>query len=175
MRALFPGGAAPPKGKGRSGKAAGRLVPKPGSALRIKALDDEMIRLAKCCSPVKGEPVVGYLTAGKGITVHSLRCPLVTREILDAQRLVDVSWDPALGGTFKARLLVKARDSPGVLAKVATAIARLEGNIAKADVATFSNGRARISLEVRIRDIAHLEDISRRIAGIKEIVAVERV
>jgi guanosine-3',5'-bis(diphosphate) 3'-pyrophosphohydrolase len=174
VRDVFPAGRAAPHGRARRGKEASRSVRKPGSVIRIKALDDQMIRLAKCCSPVKGEPVVGYITAGKGITVHSLRCPLVTREILDVQRLVDVSWDPALAGTFKARLLVKSQDSPGVLAKVATAIAQLEGNIAKADVSTFASQKAQISLAVRIRDIRHLEEIVRRIEALKEVVSVER-
>jgi (p)ppGpp synthase/HD superfamily hydrolase len=119
--------------------------------------------------------VVGYITAGKGITVHASRCPLVTKEILDAQRLVEVSWDPGFVGTFKARLLIKSEDSPGVLAQVASAIAKLEGNIAKAEIATFADRKARISLDVRIRDLKHLEAISRRIAALKAIVSVDRV
>ncbi|MGA2362028.1 MAG: bifunctional (p)ppGpp synthetase/guanosine-3',5'-bis(diphosphate) 3'-pyrophosphohydrolase [Candidatus Aminicenantales bacterium] len=143
--------------------------------VRVKALDDPMIRLAQCCSPIKGEPVVGYATARKGITVHSLRCPLVTKEILDGRRLIDVSWSPSLAGTFKARLLIKSKDSPGVLGKVATAIARLEGNIAKAEVATFASGKAQISLSVLIADVRHLEEIKRRIAALEEVVSVERI
>jgi GTP pyrophosphokinase len=143
--------------------------------VQVKALDDPMIRLAQCCSPIKGEPVVGYATAGKGITVHSLRCPLVTKEILDGRRLVDVSWSSSLAGTFKASLLIKSKDSPGVLGKVATAIAQLEGNIAKAEVATFASGKAQINLSVLIADIRHLEEIKRRIAALEEVVSVERV
>lgn len=143
--------------------------------VQVKALGDPMIRLAKCCSPIKGEPIVGYATAGKGITVHSLRCPLVTKEILDGRRLVDVSWSPSLAGTFKASLLIKSKDSPGVLGKVATAVARLDGNIAKAEVATFASGKAQINLAVLIADIRHLEEIKRRIAGMEEVVSVERV
>jgi len=143
--------------------------------VRVKALDDPMIRLAQCCSPIKGEPVVGYATARKGITVHSLRCPLVTKEILDGRRLIDVSWSPSLAGTFKARLLIKSKDSPGVLGKVATAIARLEGNIAEAEVATFASGKAQISLSVLIADVRHLEEIKRRIAALEEVVSVERI
>ena len=134
-----------------------------------------MIKLAKCCSPVKGEPVVGYITAGRGLTVHSLRCPLVTKEILDGQRLVEVSWDPSFAGTFKARLLVKSQDSPGVLAKVAAAVAELEGDISKAEASMIAEGKARIKLDIRIRDIRHLEAISRRISGLKEVLSVERV
>jgi guanosine-3',5'-bis(diphosphate) 3'-pyrophosphohydrolase len=151
---------------------AGRPRPR---RVRIKTLEDPAIRLAKCCSPIKGEPVVGYTTAARGLTVHSLRCSLVTKEILDGQRLVDASWDTSLSGTFKARLLVKSRDSPGVLASVAAAVSRLDGNITKAEVATFPGEKARISLELLIRELRHLEEISKRIAALKEVFSVERV
>ena len=157
------------------GKAASRIIPRPGAVLRIRDLEGQMISLAKCCSPIKGEPVVGYITAGQGMTVHSLRCALVIKEILDGQRLVDVSWDPALAGSFKARLLVKSEDSPGVLAKVAAAVAKLDGNISKAEASTIAEGSARIKLELRIRDIKHLDDISRRISSFKEVFSVDRV
>ena len=164
-----------PRRPGLVAKTAARLVPGPGAGVRIKDADSPMIKLARCCSPVKGEPVVGYITAGRGLTVHSLRCPLVAKEVLDNQRLVEVSWDPGLAGTFKARLLVKTHDTPGVLAKVATAVAGLEGDISKAEASTATEGKARITLDVRIRDIRHLEAISRKIAGLKDVVSVDRV
>lgn len=175
IEAVFPAGRVTPRRPGLLGKAAARFAPGPGPGVRIKDIDGQMIKLAKCCSPVKGEPVVGYITAGKGLSVHSLRCPLVTKEILDGQRLVEVSWDPAFSGTFKARLLVKSEDSPGVLAKVATAVAGLEGNISKAEAAMLAEGKAKIRLDIRIRDIRHLEDITRRISALKEVLSVERV
>jgi len=164
-----------PRRPGFLGKAAARIAPGPGAGVRIRDIDGQMIKLAQCCSPVKGEPVVGYITAGRGLTVHSLRCPLVSKEILDGQRLVEVTWDPSFAGTFKARLLVKTHDTPGVLAKVATAVAGLEGDISKAEASMASEGKARITLDIRIRDIRHIEDISKRIAGLKEVVSVERI
>ncbi len=155
------------------GKAKARLSP--GQGVLIKDIDGQMIKLAKCCSPVKGEPVVGYITAGRGLTVHSLRCPLVTKELLDVQRQVEVAWDASFDAPFKARLMIKSQDSPGVLAKVATAVAGLEGDISKAEASMLAEGKARIRLDVRIRDIRHLEAIVKRIAGLKEVLSVERV
>ncbi|HDT13360.1 MAG TPA: bifunctional (p)ppGpp synthetase/guanosine-3',5'-bis(diphosphate) 3'-pyrophosphohydrolase [Candidatus Aminicenantes bacterium] len=172
IKAVF--GPVPPRKPGLLGKAAARLIPRPGQRVRIEDLESQGIKLAKCCSPVKGEPVVGYLTAGQGLTVHSLRCPLVTREILDPLRLVDVTWAPSFAGTFKARLVVKSKDSPGVLARVAAAVAGLGGDIFKAEASTRGEGRARIRLDIRIRDTAQLEAISRKISGLKEVVSVER-
>jgi GTP pyrophosphokinase len=173
IEAVF--GPVAPSRPGLIGRAAARLVPGPGPGIQIKDIDGQMIKLAKCCSPVKGEPVVGYLTAGRGLTVHSLRCPLVTKEILDGQRLVEVSWDPSFAGAFKARLLIQSQDSPGVLAKVAAAVAGLDGDIFKAEASMVSEGKARIKLDIRIVDIGHLEAISRRISGLKEVLSVERV
>jgi guanosine-3',5'-bis(diphosphate) 3'-pyrophosphohydrolase len=175
IEAVFAAGTVTPRKQGLLRKAAARLVPGPGAAIRIRDADGQMINLAKCCSPVKGEPVVGYLTAGKGMSVHALRCPLVVKDILDGQRLVEVTWDPAISGTFKARLLVKTQDSPGVLAKVATAVAALDGDISKAEAGMSSEGKASIRLDIRIKDIRHLEDISRRITALKEVLSVERI
>ncbi len=172
FEAVF-GGAAAPRRATLLGRAAARLSPGPG--VRIKDIDGQTIRLAKCCSPVKGEPIVGYITAGRGLTVHSLRCPLITKELLDAQRQVDVTWDPSLVSTFKAKLMIKSNDTPGVLAKVATAVAGLDGDIAKAEASMVAEGKARIRLEVRIKDIRHLDAIARRIAALKDVLSVERL
>ncbi len=163
-----------PRRPGLIGRAAALLVPGRGPVL-IKDIDGQAIKLARCCAPIKGEPVVGYMTAGRGLTVHSLRCPRVVKEVLDTRRLIEVAWDDAFAGSFKARLLVKSEDTPGVLAKVAAAVADLEGDISKAEAATAADGRARITLDVRIRDIRHLEAIARRISGLKEILSVDRV
>ncbi len=143
-------------------------------SLLIRDPKEQMITLARCCQPIKGEPVVGYLTSGKGLTVHAQRCYLVTKEILDSQRLVEVSWDPSYQGSFKARLDISAKDSPGVLARVAATVAELNGNITKAEVNTTGEGDASISLEITIRDINHLNEIIRRIAKLRDIHSVER-
>ena len=173
VEAVF--GPVAPRRPGLLDRAAARLSLGPDASVRIKDLDGQMIRLAKCCAPVKGEPVVGYLTAGQGMTVHSLRCPLVTREILDGQRLVEVSWDPSFVGTFKARLQVKTADTPGVLAKVAAAVAGLGGDISRAEAKMIGEGRARIRLDLKIGDIRDLEAITKRIGGLKEVLSVERI
>ncbi|MGQ9800301.1 MAG: RelA/SpoT family protein [Candidatus Saccharicenans sp.] len=143
-------------------------------ALAIKDLEEQMLTLARCCAPIKGEPVVGYLTSGKGLTIHAQRCYLVQKEILDSQRLVEVSWDPTFQGIFKARLVIRAKDSPGVLARVAAAVAEQNGNISRAEVNTSGNGLAGICLEITIKDINHLQKIMDKIKRLKEIETVDR-
>jgi GTP pyrophosphokinase len=81
----------------------------------IKSLDDQMISLAKCCSPIKGEPASGYITVGKGITVHSQRCPLVVKSW--TARIVDVVWDDSFGA-ISGRSSSSRSGFPGMLAKI---------------------------------------------------------
>ncbi len=151
-------------------KVVTKVAKKPKPVIQAKG-----VHLAKCCSPIMGEPIIGYITSGKGITVHSLRCPLVEREILDNQRMVEVSWEDTPKGLFKGKLLIKAKDSPGVLAKLASAISQSDGNIAKAEVTTSEDKKAQIKLLLIIRDIKHLEAMMKKLSGIKEISSVERI
>lgn len=163
----------------KKGSLIGRVVTKvkkkPGTVIVVKREKGASTKLAKCCNPIKGEPVTGYVTSGKGITVHSLRCPLVTKEILDPQRMVEATWDKAIKGVYSGRLLIKGEDSPGVLAKLTAVIAEQKGNITKAEVVTFPDKKGQIKLSINIRDIGHLENIVAKISGIKEIFSVERV
>jgi guanosine-3',5'-bis(diphosphate) 3'-pyrophosphohydrolase len=147
---------------------------KSGPGIRVKDTSAEFINLARCCSPIKGEPIVGYITAGKGITIHAVRCPLVAKEILASERMVEVGWDSSSAGPYKSRLLIRAADSPGLLGKVATIIAQLGGNITKAEVVTSAEKKAEIRLILMIKDIKHLESIIKKISGVKEILSVER-
>jgi (p)ppGpp synthase/HD superfamily hydrolase len=89
--------------------------------------------------------------------------------------MVDVAWDDSFQGSFKAKLLIKALDSPGVLAKVATLIAQLDGNITKAEIAIFGDGQANLNLELSIRDVRHLDGILEGLGQIKEISSAERI
>jgi GTP pyrophosphokinase len=155
-------------------KVVTRVASRPVRGLVVKDGNDSLLRLARCCLPIKGEPIIGYMTAGKGVTVHAQRCPYVAKELLDGRRTIEVAWDPGLARTFRARLQIKAADSPGVLAKVAAVITELGGNIVRAEVEAFADGKGQIKIELDIRDIDQLERMSSRIGAFKEVDAVER-
>jgi GTP pyrophosphokinase len=157
------------------GRVVTKVKKKPETIILVTNAEGASAKLAKCCNPIKGEPITGYMTSGKGITIHSLKCPLVTKELLDPQRMVEADWDKAIRGIYKGKLLIKGEDSPGVLAKLTTAIAQHKGNITKAEVVTFPDRRGQIKLTLNIRDIEHLDNIIEKISGIKEIFSVERV
>jgi GTP pyrophosphokinase len=156
-------------------KVVTRVAKKPRTVIQVTGKDTSHLKLAKCCYPIKGESIIGYITSGKGITIHSTRCPLVAKEILDPQRIVEASWDKAIKGTYQGRLLIKAQDTPGVLAKLTSVIAQQKGNITKAEVITFPDKKAQIKLTLNIDDIEHLERIMGRIEKIKELFSVDRV
>lgn len=151
-------------------KVAKKVTKKPSPLIQTKGFN-----LAKCCSPIKGEPIVGYITSGRGMTVHALRCPRVVKEILDNKRMVDVSWDHAPKESYTGKLTIKGEDSPGVLAKIASAIAQQEGNITKAIVTTSTDKTAQFRLTINIQDIKQFEAIIKKLSGIKEIFSVEKI
>jgi len=157
------------------GRVVTKVKKKPEAVVFVTNAKGTSTKLAKCCNPIKGEPITGYMTSGKGITVHSLRCPLITKELLDPQRMVEASWDKAIKGVYTGKLLIRGEDSPGVLAKLTTVIAQQKGNITKAEVVTFPDRKGQIKLTLNIQDIEHLNKIIEKISGIEEIFSVERV
>ena len=172
---LNPEGEPAEKKKALLRKVVDRVSGRSASAISVLEKAGEVVHFARCCAPIKGEPIIGYLTSGKGITIHATRCPRVSKEILNSERIVEVSWDSASMGPYKSRVLIKAEDSPGILGKVATSIAQLGGNITKAEVTTTADHKAHLKLSLVIRDLKHLERIVKKVSGFKEIVSVERV
>jgi GTP pyrophosphokinase len=157
-------------------KVVAKVAKKPKPLIEVKHADEAIINLAKCCTPIRGEPIIGYITSGKGVTVHAQRCARFKKETLDPQRFVDASWSSSSAeGSYHSKILVKSQDSPGVLAQLTTVIAELGGNITKAQVDTYAGQKAQIKLTIIIRDIKHLEKIIKQILGIKEVSFVERV
>jgi len=155
-------------------KVVTKVTKKPATVVQVTGENSSHFKLAKCCFPIKGESIIGYITSGKGITIHSTRCPLVAKEILDPERVVEASWDKASKGTYRGRLRITAQDTPGVLAKLTSFIAQEKGNITKAEVITFPDKKALVKLTLHIDNIEHLEKIMGRISKLKEIFSVDR-
>lgn len=176
-------------GRGRfvvNRKLLERLLPAGANLRRKPALPAEpeiqvmdrahsLMRLARCCSPVKGEPIIGYITSGKGITIHARRCALVTKETLAPERVVEVAWGAVAQDHYKAGLVIRSIDAHGLLAKITAAISALGGDITKAEVETTPDRKARIRVALRIRDIQELQSIEKAISGIPDVQSVERV
>jgi len=175
MQKFFPQEILPDKKKPLIDKIVTKVTKKPRPAIQVKGTAEDNVNLAKCCSPIKGEPIIGYITSGKGIHIHAQRCPYVRKEILVSQRIIDATWDESGKGLYKGVLRIECEDLPGVLAKLTAAIAQLKGNISKANVNTTASHKGQIKLTIMIRDIKHLEKIIKKIADIKEVYIVERI
>ncbi len=140
--------------------------------VRIGGLDDVLVRYGKCCGPVPGDPIVGFITRGRGVTVHVRGCRKAMET--DPERRVDVAWD--VRGEFKrmVNLRVRSDDRKGLLARMSETFADIGVNIVQANARTGDQG-AVSTFEVEIVDVKQLNDVLRAIGNIPGVHSVERV
>ena len=172
---LLPESERRPDGKagGRLSKVFEKIRKKPVSAVRVQGMDDIMVRFAKCCKPLPGDPVVGFISRGRGVTVHVADCPQVLET--DPARRIDVAWDSGKGGACPATIKVHSNDQKGLLANISSAITQCEANIIRANAFSTAEGRGVFSFEVEVRDLDHLKQVMDVIRKVKGVFKVERV
>lgn len=145
------------------------------SGILVKGQDDVLIRYGKCCQPIPGDGIMGFITRGRGVTVHNESCPNIKSLMDDQERLVEVSWgDVDKDQMHMVTLVVEARDRPGVLASLSAAIASCEANISRV-AAEAAQDKAAIRLDVQVRDLAQLNDVVKRVRDEKFILSVNRI
>src|SRR5437773_7612547 len=138
--------------------------------LQVKGFDDLLVYRAKCCNPIRGEEVIGYITRGKGVAVHSKNCPNVQNLSYDADRQIEVEWAATAPSAeaYAVPLTIVTEDRPGMLAEIAAAISDVKANILNVEART-ADERGTIDITVEIPDLKHLERV---IASIKKIDGV---
>jgi GTP pyrophosphokinase len=148
-----------------------KVARRPAGGVRISGIDDVLVRFGRCCNPVPGDPIVGFITRGRGVTVHTIGCEKALTQ--DPARRVDVTWD--VKGDFKRLVSVKVvtRDRPGILAKVSQTFSEAGINIASANVRAHGD-RAVLSFEVSVQDLKQLTSVMRSIQRIDGVHSVER-
>ena len=145
------------------------------AGILVKGQDDVLIRYGKCCQPIPGDGIVGFITRGRGVTVHNESCPNIKALMDDQERLVEVSWgDVDKDQMHMVTLVVEARDRPGVLASLSAAIASCEANISRV-AAEAAQDKAAIRLDVQVHDLAQLNDVVKRVRDEKFILSVNRI
>jgi GTP pyrophosphokinase len=144
------------------------------TALQVDGHDDLMVYRAKCCNPVRGEEIIGYITRGKGIAVHARHCTNVQNLLYDADRRIDVEWVGPKYGVYPVKLVLVTEDRQGMLADVTSAIAGVHSNIQNIEARTGDN-RANIDVTVDIVDLEHLEKVVSSLRKIEGVFEVERV
>jgi GTP diphosphokinase / guanosine-3',5'-bis(diphosphate) 3'-diphosphatase len=154
--------------------AVKRLLRVGEARITVKGSDDLLIYRAKCCNPIMGEPIVGYITRGKGVSVHAMACPNVVNLMYDPERRIAVEWERGGEGAFEVRIAVQVEDRPGVLAAITTVLASMNTDIRTAEARTFDDHTAMIDLTLRILDLKHLEKVVKSIRGVTGVIEVER-
>jgi GTP pyrophosphokinase len=154
--------------------AVKRLLRVGDERIKVKGTDDVLIYRAKCCNPIMGEPIVGYITRGKGVSVHSQTCPNVVNLMYDPERRIAVEWERGGEGAYEVRIAVEVEDRPGVLAAITAVLAGMKTDIRTAEAKTFDDHTAFIDLTLRIHDLKHLEKVVKSIRAVAGVIDVER-
>jgi GTP pyrophosphokinase len=151
-----------------------RLLRVGDERIKVKGTDDVLIYRARCCNPIMGEPIVGYITRGKGVSVHSQTCPNVVNLMYDPERRIAVEWERGGEGAYEVRIAVEVEDRPGVLAAITAVLAGMKTDIRTAEAKTFDDHTAFIDLTLRIQDLKHLEKVVKSIRAVAGVIDVER-
>lgn len=143
--------------------------------VQVKGGRDLLMQLSRCCNPVPGDKILGYITRGRGLTIHSVDCPNLEALDYDRERLVEVEWDTATPSQHAVKIAVIAEDKTGVLANVSSAIAECKANISRAEIITREDRKAELDFVVEIADTAHLNHVLKTIERVGGVITTRRV
>lgn len=154
---------------------APKHLTKSDTGIKIKGIEDVLVRFAKCCNPLPGDRIVGFITRGRGITIHTRDCPGFL-ENPDSDRTIDVEWDMRDKISHPVKIAVHiGKDRPGLLAEISSAISSVDANIIKADIMVTEDKRGLNHFVIEITDLDHLQRVIASIQKIKDIIEVERL
>ncbi|HWQ55849.1 MAG TPA: bifunctional (p)ppGpp synthetase/guanosine-3',5'-bis(diphosphate) 3'-pyrophosphohydrolase [Bryobacteraceae bacterium] len=143
------------------------------AVIRVKGIDDLMVYRAKCCNPIRGEGIVGYVTRGKGVAVHSKMCPNVQSLMYDVERKIEVEWARATADAFPVKVVVHTDDRPGMLNQLTSVLYGENTNIRSLEAKTeLDHDGALVEMTVDVRDKKQLEKLvsaMRRISGVRDV------
>ena len=142
-------------------------------AVLVKRYDNILIKFGKCCNPIPGERIIGFITRGKGITVHVYNCPRLLE--VDPERRIDVAWNSEYSGRTPIGLSVKCENRKGMLSELTGAVSSLNVDIIKADVSEDEIGQGDARFEVGVEDIEQLEKLIESLKNLGGVISVERL
>jgi GTP diphosphokinase / guanosine-3',5'-bis(diphosphate) 3'-diphosphatase len=154
-------------------KVIGTRGVEPG--VQVKGGRDLLMQLSRCCNPVPGDKILGYITRGRGLTIHSVDCPNLGALDYDRERLVEVEWDTATSSQHAVKIAVIAEDKTGVLANVSSAIAECDANISRAEIITREDRKAELDFVVEIADTSHLNRVLKAVERVEGVITAKRL
>ncbi len=147
----------------------------PGRGIIVEGMDDMLVRIARCCAPVPGDPIVGFITIGRGVSVHRSDCTNINSLSDQRERMVEVSWPPDRVGTFAVWVQVEALDRTRLLRDVTAAISDLGGNITASSSVTGRDRVAILRYEVELSDPGTVPRLIADLRGVDGVFAAYRL
>jgi guanosine-3',5'-bis(diphosphate) 3'-pyrophosphohydrolase len=141
--------------------------------VRVKGVGDLLVRFAKCCHPIPGDPIVGFITRGKGVTVHLRSCPTVVNE-REVSRLIEVEWEAEPTQTYPIAIRVEAFDRTGLLSDITQVVAENKVNIVSAAVGVMPDHTAVVTATLQVHSVSQLARVMSRIETLKDVISVQR-
>jgi GTP pyrophosphokinase len=155
--------------------APGGLADTSDLVIKVKGMDDLLVYRAKCCNPIRGEAIIGYVTRGKGVAVHSSNCSNVTNLMYEAERRIDVEWTRATSESFPVKIVVYTNDRPGMLSELTSVLFHENSNIRSLEAKQNEKEGAVVDMTVDVRDKKQLERIVAAMRRLSGIIDVERM
>ena len=151
--------------------------PRPAEeGVRIRGIDDILVRFSKCCSPVPGDEIIGFITRGRGVSIHTVDCPNAVSLMADPERQIAVSWDGRRKEPHQVKIRVEiGKDRPGLLAEITTAISSTNTNITQADIRVSEERVGVNNFVLEVSDLSQLQATMQAIRKVDGVVGVERV
>ena len=155
----------------------GRLRPVDPDGITIEGVGNLMTTIARCCQPVPGDPVVGYITRGRGVTIHRGDCKNVLRwQASEQQRLLEVSWGKRADSRYRAGVLIRAYNRRELFKDISAIMAAADVAVTDINSTREDQGDiARISLQVEVKNYEQLSDLLARLGGVRNVVEVRRL
>jgi GTP diphosphokinase / guanosine-3',5'-bis(diphosphate) 3'-diphosphatase len=149
--------------------------PQPSKAggVRVKGVGDLLVRFARCCHPIPGDPIQGFITRGKGVTVHLRTCPTIINE-REVSRLIEVEWDAAPTQTYPIAIRVEAYDRTGILSEITQIVAEAKVNIVAANVNVSPDHTAVVRATLQVASLSQLARVLARLEQLKDVISVSR-
>jgi GTP pyrophosphokinase len=157
-------------------QAVKRLIRLGDDAIVVRGVDDLLVARARCCNPVHGEPIIGYVTRGKGVAVHAERCKNVQALMVNQERIVTVEWaGKSEHAAYAVKLLAVTENRTGMIAGITSAISDMKTGIRDARATVASDNHGRIEVTVEVFDVKHLDKVMRAVRGVPGVLDVERL
>ena len=141
--------------------------------VRVKGVGDLLVRFAKCCHPIPGDPILGFITRGRGVTVHLRTCPTVVNE-RDVDRLIEVEWEGEAQQTYPIAIRIEAYDRTGLLSDITNVVAEAKINIVAANVTVHPDHTATVLATLQVASVAQLARVLSRLEQLKDVYSVQR-